>query len=176
MLCERCKKNTASVHVTHINNGEKVEHYLCEQCAKETESIHFNTPISFQDFLTGLLDMPLMGKSPSKGATDKTALLQCPSCKMTYDEFSKIGRFGCSECYTAFKSRLMPIIKNIHGIHEHIGKLPSSAADELKFKRELEQLKKELKEAIRLEEFERAAQLRDRIRSMEQGGENEKMV
>ena len=158
MLCERCKKNTASVHVTHINNGEKVEHYLCEQCAKETES------------------MPLMGKSPSKGATDKTALLQCPSCKMTYDEFSKIGRFGCSECYTAFKSRLMPIIKNIHGINEHIGKLPSSAADELKFKRELEQLKKELKEAIRLEEFERAAQLRDRIRSMEQGGENEKMV
>jgi protein arginine kinase activator len=171
MLCERCKKNIANVHVIQINNNEKVELYLCEQCAKETESIHFDTPISFQDFLTGFLDMPLMGKASSKEYSSQGTTLQCPSCKMTYDEFSKIGRFGCAQCYTAFSSRLMPIIKNVHGNNEHVGKLPSSAAGELKIKRELEMLKKELKEAIRLEEFERAAQLRDKIRSMEQGGE-----
>lgn len=176
MLCERCGKNTASVHVTHINNGEKVETYLCEQCAKETESIHFHTPISFQDFLTGLLDMSLGNKSQSKGYSDHNSILQCPSCKMTYDEFTKIGRFGCSQCYTAFNNQIIPIIKKLHGNNTHIGKLPNRAAGELKLKRELEFLKKELQEAIKLEEFEKAAQLRDKIHSLEKGGENEEMV
>jgi protein arginine kinase activator len=171
MLCERCGNNPASVHVTHINNGEKTEMYLCEQCAKETESIHFQTPISFQDFLTGLLDMPFGNTEKYKNYIDQKEVLQCQNCKMTYDEFRKTGRFGCAECYSAFYKQLTPIIKKLHGNNIHTGKLPNRAAGELKVKRELEMLRKELKKAIEMEEYEKAASLRDRIRALE-GGEN----
>jgi protein arginine kinase activator len=170
MLCEQCGKNTASVHVTHINNGEKKEMYLCEQCAKETESIHFHTPISFQDFLTGLLDLPLSNKDTFKGYRDQKETLQCPICKMTYDEFRKVGRFGCSQCYSTFNQQLNPIFKKLHGNNTHTGKLPNRAAGEIKIKRELEVMRKELKKAIEMEEFEKAAEIRDRIRALEGDG------
>ncbi|NLK20627.1 MAG: hypothetical protein GX308_00790 [Epulopiscium sp.] len=170
MLCERCGKNIASVHVTHINNGEKAEVYLCEHCAKETETIHFHTPISFQDFLTGLLDMSLGGQAQSKGYKENNEVFQCPTCKMTYDDFKKIGRFGCSNCYLTFKKQLNPIIKKLHGDNIHTGKFPNRIAGKLKIKREVEILKKELQKAIKAEEFERAAELRDKIHTLKQGG------
>ena len=171
MLCERCGKNAASIHVTHINNGEKIEKYLCEQCAKETESVHFQTPISFHDFLTGLLDMSLGNAEQFKSYTEQKQSLQCPNCKMTFNEFRKIGRFGCAECYSTFHEQLNPIFKKLHGDHIHTGKIPNRAAGPLKIRRELETLKKDLRKAIEMEEYEAAAKLRDRIRALEGEGD-----
>ncbi|WP_058486913.1 UvrB/UvrC motif-containing protein [Defluviitalea phaphyphila] len=167
MLCERCGKNIATVHVTHINNGEKVEMYLCNQCAKETEEINFDSPISFQNFLTGLLGMPFGSAGQFKNYNSRNKILQCPTCKMTYDEFRNLGRFGCADCYFAFREQLNPIFKKIHGDDIHTGKLPNKAAGELKIKKELQNLKKELQKAIKMEEFERAAYIRDKIRALE---------
>jgi protein arginine kinase activator len=174
MLCERCKQNPATVHVTHIINGEKVEMHLCEPCAKQTESIHFDTPISFQDFLTGLLDITVgNGAKADNYDTAQRHRLQCPVCQMIYEEFRNTGRFGCAACYHTFEKQLNPIFKRLHGGHIHTGKLPQRAAGKMKICREITKLKYQLQKAVEVEEFEKAAELRDQIRAVEREDSNE---
>ena len=35
MLCDNCKKNEATVHMTRVVNGKKSERHLCNACAKQ---------------------------------------------------------------------------------------------------------------------------------------------
>ena len=86
--------------------------------------------------------------------------------------FKKIGRLGCAQCYVAFKASLAPLLKRIHGSTQHIGKSPSPvAAKELKIttklQEDLEAVKSALQKAVKNEEFEEAASLRDKIKFLE---------
>ena len=83
---------------------------------------------------------------------------------MSYEEFKKIGRLGCSHCYDAFASQLERLLKRIHGDDRHRGKGPIEAEQSAQGVDELEQLREELAQAVAEEAFEEAAQLRDRIR------------
>ncbi|NLP45984.1 MAG: hypothetical protein GX347_02930 [Epulopiscium sp.] len=125
---------------------------------------------SFENFLTGLLNIA-MGATPKvdplDGQTYSAYSLQCPSCKMTYDEFKKTGKLGCENCYQVFEHYLYSLIKRMHGNTNHTGKLPQRAATDLKLERKIRELKKELKTAIEEEAYEKAAQLRDQIRALE---------
>jgi protein arginine kinase activator len=170
MRCERCQQNLATVHVTHIDNGEKVEHHLCEQCTKETEQLTMDTPISFQSFLKGLLGMTMEG-SPQFGKYDAQTQPhnECHVCGMTYGEFARAGKFGCAVCYQTFGERLDPIFKSLHGSSTHEGKQPRKTTQEIRIKREMVKLKKLLSEAVDHEEFEQAVKLRDKIRELEKG-------
>ena len=71
-----------------------------------------------------------------------------------------------------FRTSLAPLLKRIHGAQQHIGKSPSpQALDELKTNnkhaQELEQAKQDLLKAVKNEEFEVAAALRDKIKFLE---------
>ncbi|MCD8037031.1 MAG: UvrB/UvrC motif-containing protein [Clostridiales bacterium] len=163
MLCERCHKNEATVHTVQLVNGEKTEHYYCENCAKE---IGFEKPISFQDIFQGLLNYT----SPIQGGYSSTyanSSLRCPECGMTYDELRRNGKFGCSSCYEAFDPYIAGSLKSIHGDSTHKGKVPKRNGGTLLKKHELEDLKRQLVDAISKEEYEEAAVLRDRIRALE---------
>lgn len=159
MLCNECGKNEAKVHVTHIINGKKTETHLCEECAKKNQSF-FNSNFSMENLFSSMLNNAFNSTAylPSKG---------CSKCGMTYDEFRNIGKFGCSDCIDTFKNRLMPVIKNIQGYDTHAGKIPKRAGGSYKIQKDIEKLKTQLKLAIENEEYEKAAQLRDKIREME---------
>lgn len=159
MLCNECGKNEANVHLTHIINGKKTESHLCEECAKKNQSI-FNSSFSMENLFSAMLNNAFNGASylSSKG---------CSNCGMTYEQFRNVGKFGCNECIEAFKPRLIPVIKNIQGYDEHTGKIPKRACGDYKVQKDLEKLKEELKLMIEQEEYERAAELRDKIRDME---------
>ena len=94
---------------------------------------------------------------------------------MTYEEFRKVGRLGCSQCYEAFGTPLRRLLKRIHGSDTHVGRGPRSprtagpagATGEGGQPRSLEKLREALQAAVDTEEYERAAQLRDRIRLQE---------
>ncbi|MNH40634.1 UvrB/uvrC motif protein [compost metagenome] len=86
---------------------------------------------------------------------------------MTYSQFSKLGRFGCSSCYKYFNSALDPLFKRVHGSTSHVGKIPKRAGAQIVFKRQIDELKLELQQSIAQEEFETAAELRDQIRQLE---------
>ncbi len=164
MLCERCKKKTATVHMARIINGMKVETHLCDQCASEA---YTENPISFQDIFQGLLNIVNNSAKPQKGETGAGEALACPSCGMTYEQFRRNGKFGCSRCYDTFGAQLDGTLKSIHGSNVHKGKIPLKSGKNYRMKKEKDELKQKLKAAIEKEEFEEAALLRDKIRALE---------
>ena len=85
-------------------------------------------------------------------------------------EFMDSGKLGCDECYRTFYRELAPSIEKIHGKAAHSGKVPRSAGAVLQNRRKAEQLKAELAQAIREENFEKAAGLRDQIKALESEG------
>ncbi len=159
MLCSECGKNEAKVHVTQIINGKKTESHLCEECAKKSQTL-LNSSFSMENLFSAMLNNAFNTTTylPAKG---------CSKCGMTFDEFRTTGKFGCSDCIETFKPRLIPVIKNIQGYDRHTGKIPKRAGGNYRIQKDIEKLKVQLKQAIESEEYEKAAQLRDKIRQME---------
>lgn len=165
MMCQECGKKPATLHFTKIVNGEKTEFHICETCAREKGELIPGTSggFSIHNLLSGLLDF-----EPSQGATAaKAQQLRCNNCGLTYSQFSKLGRFGCSHCYESFSERLDPLFKRVHGNTGHIGKVPKRSGSIIQHKREIDRLKREMLLRIEHEEFELAAQLRDQIKELE---------
>ncbi|MFA5389391.1 MAG: UvrB/UvrC motif-containing protein [Candidatus Omnitrophota bacterium] len=161
MVCNICGKNQATVHLTEIIDDQITELHLCEECAQK-KGAQMESHFGLSDLLAGLADL---GTQFSKTKADTK--LKCPKCGLTYEDFKKIGRLGCGECYTAFKDALVPLLKRIHGSTQHYGKSPKKAARAVKAKNELEVLKEKLQRAVQSENFEEAAKLRDAIREIE---------
>ncbi|MCM8765552.1 MAG: UvrB/UvrC motif-containing protein [Candidatus Omnitrophica bacterium] len=169
MLCDICGKKQATVHVTEIINNQITEMHLCEDCARE-KSIQMEQQFGVSDLLAGIADL-----GTTLGEKTKEELkLKCNNCGMTYEDFKKIGRLGCSECYVAFRKNLVPLLKRIHGSIQHLGKAPLKIIKEVKRKSEIDILKEKLQEAIQREEFEEAARLRDKIRELEKKNQKRK--
>ena len=165
MKCQRCNKNEATMHYTKIINGKKSEYFLCSQCAEGSEdigSIKMGFDNEFDNFLSGFFG------SSFKPQQEFLSSMQgvCSNCNMTFNEFLKSGRLGCSECYDAFSSRLIKPLKQIHGSFQHTGKVPERMGGELKKTRKIEKLEAELRQAIDEQNFEKAAELRDKIKDM----------
>lgn len=164
MLCENCGKRVATVHYTQIINGVKTEMHLCEVCAKQKGGIEFDTPFSVTNFLAGILE-PTLGFPSIKPAPELQ--ITCKGCGMTFEEFKRSGRFGCAMCYNSFSEKLYPIFRRIHGNTKHVGKVPRRMGSDISIKREIDKLKIELNIAIKNEEYERAAKIRDKIKDLE---------
>lgn len=177
MLCERCNKNQANIHIVKVINGIKQEVHLCDKCAKEQEvnispiEHEIDGSIYFQNILSGIMDYI------NQSADDvKRSEAVCDNCGMTYSEFKEKGLLGCDKCYTTFKTVVAPMIKRVQRSEEHIGKVPKKGGKELMDRRTLLKLKEELQKSILEEEYEKAAELRDKIKElqgvMERGKEN----
>ncbi|WP_150275504.1 UvrB/UvrC motif-containing protein [Paenibacillus tepidiphilus] len=168
MQCQECGVRPATLHFTKIVNGEKTEFHICESCAREKGELIPGTAggFSIHSLLSGLLDLEGAGKGKAAAATNAQGL-HCEKCGMTYSQFSKLGRFGCSSCYKYFDNALDPLFRRVHGSTSHVGKLPKRAGAQIVFKRQIDELKQELQQSIVEEEFETAAQLRDQIRKLE---------
>ena len=165
MLCDICGKKKATVHLTEIIDEQMSEMHLCEDCARQ-KSVQMEQQFGLADLLAGLADF---GKVATEGQKTK---LQCENCGTNYDDFRKFGRLGCSECYNTFKTSLSTLLKKIHGSNQHFGKTPVSMLQSQKETIEtLHGLKTQLQKAIEAEDFEKAAQLRDKIREFEKKGE-----
>lgn len=161
MLCQECGEKPATVHLTRITNGKKTELHLCESCAREKGELGFEPAFALQHLLAGLLNQ----EAP---AAKTETVLQCSVCGMTYTDFVRKGRLGCSHCYTEFNGRMEPLLRRIHGSNIHTGKLPQRGGRLAKLQREVLLLRSELSQAVTQEAFEEAARLRDRIRELEQ--------
>ena len=178
MYCELCKKNPATIHSTKIVNGYKEERHLCEQCANSLKEPGGGFPtlglmpdFSMADFIGGFFNP----ESQSQPFVQKnmTAHDACPMCGMTAGEFRRVGRVGCSNCYSYFAEYMPGLIQRIHGNSRHTGKVPVRGEAKLAEKQKIVQLRQALQQAISEEQFERAAELRDEIRRLEQeGGHN----
>lgn len=162
--CQECGKRPATLHFTKIVNGDKTELHICESCARERGEFVPGTPggFSIHNLLSGLLDFDQTASGVAKPAD-----LKCDTCGMTYAQFGKVGRFGCSDCYRHFENKLEPLFKRVHGNTVHMGKVPKRTGGKVRARREIDRLKREMQRKIEVEDFEAAARLRDQIRELE---------
>jgi len=159
MKCDACSDKEATVFLTQIVDGKMHKVNLCEACSKE-KGINDPTGFALADVLLGLgseksIEMPGAAKT------------KCPVCGFTQADLKKTGRLGCSECYGTFSGSLDEMLKNMHKGTEHCGKAPERFAARRKADEMMNSLRSDLEEAIAAEQYEKAAQLRDRIRQIE---------
>jgi len=187
MLCQVCKKNPATIHIQEIVNGRKQTLNLCLSCAGKKSLAHaMFDGMDLSDILNSLeQNLQEMGIVPVGDGKQETPAAEehtCPVCCWTEKQFRKTGRLGCPECYNAFETELKDLFVRTQRSATHTGKLPAHVpdtdmveagdsiakqlADENKSKRELEVLEQDLKESVRREEFELAAELRDKIEAL----------
>ncbi len=167
MKCENCKQHEATVHVTTIHNGDKREHHLCETCAGKNEY----GSMMWQQF--NLWDNEFFKSLMAPGGYSPDSRLVCDSCGMRYRDFARGGKLGCPMCYQSFRAKLDPVITRWQGAGQHVGNTPHTDGQSAQTASRLQQLRRELMQAVAAEEYEKAAQLRDEIRRMEHGENSE---
>ncbi len=161
LVCNVCGTNEATIHLTELINNQMLEIHLCETCAQE-KGTDFKTHFNWTELVPGLE----AEEKVSKGS-EKKILIRCAECGMTYEDFAKTGRLGCSSCYSAFSKMLLPLIKRVHHAVNHVGKKPSKVSKEVRNTHDLRLLQDRLRKSIQMEEFEEAAKLRDEIKQLE---------
>lgn len=150
------------VHLTQIVSNEMSTHHLCQKCAANKGLQSKEGPSN--DQLLDLIDK-VSGGLPEASEADVT---QCDFCDLTFEEFRKTTRLGCPHCYEAFAEQIPSLLRRIHGGERHVGKVylpPDPSASETG--KRVEGLRRRLERAIQTEDFERAADLRDEIGSLE---------
>lgn len=184
MLCPRCNKNVATLKVTEVTEfigpdhpeNEVVEHPLCEVCA-QTMGLPAGGPKEASPMapqIWKLLQMAQKGIAKGGVVSGKLSLpkqpsVECPGCGLSLEELRRQGRVGCERCYRTFASYLSDSLERLHGATRHVGRLPGLPEGELERRQRVEGLRDELQAAVREEDYERAANLRDEIEALEPG-------
>ena len=158
MICDVCKKNPATVFLTQIVEGKMQKVNLCEGCSKE-KGVADPTGFALADLLLGLGAAQEMERGG--------VVQNCPACGFSQGDFKKTGRLGCATCYDTFAEGLQTLLKGMHKGTAHVGKVPQRLQRSLEREQQLKDLHHTLRKAVADEDYESAAQLRDRIRVLE---------
>ena len=162
LKCDNCNK-PATVHLTEIRNGKKIEKHLCEQCAAQNEGLPVKSHMPINELLTNFV--------MAHSGMQKEQALTCEHCGVTWTEFRQNGLLGCANDYSVFERELTPLLKRAHEDQtHHVGKVPTRRGGTgvpVKRQVDLTKLRRELQKAVEAEDYERAAKLRDQIRQAE---------
>jgi protein arginine kinase activator len=159
MVCENCKERDAVVHLTKVKEGAVLQVRLCEKCAAEqgVETTVAQPKAALTDFLQAV------HQQAAAAPGDQAA---CHFCGATARDFRQTGRVGCARCYGAFERSLRELLRRLHGGAKHTGHRYAPPAPELiEEAGHVGQLRERLQRAIEAEQFELAAELRDRLRA-----------
>ena len=168
MKCQKCDR-TATIHITEISGGTPHELHLCEGHAREYLSQGAPNPAAPPSIASAWAQQIVGNTAEDLARLDQQA---CPICGISFYEFRSKGRFGCPHDYTCFERQLEPLLLNIHGETRHTGKRPKAASKEGHQQlNELIRLRREMKQAVEAEDYERAKDLRDKIRDIERASE-----
>jgi protein arginine kinase activator len=162
MLCQICKKKQATIHLTEITDGKRKEMHLCQKCAAD-EGMVVKSQMSIDELLGNLLE----SKPDDEAQFDSED--RCPICGFHPNDLNKQPLVGCPNDYEVFEPQLSAIIENAHdGKTHHTGKIPSNIPQNTKSYMQLLNLREELRDALKHEDYEQAAELRDRITELEE--------
>ncbi len=167
MLCDRCKKNNAVYYFKSTVNGKTSEYHLCPECAEEFGIVKAQPFVAGDEYQFGI--SPLFAGVAKPSAERRI----CPVCGASAEEITKTGYAGCSQCYKTFSDLFSFIVPKLHGRVTHNGRAPMGFNSE-KYRRrtaekEIASLKAQLDEAVKVENYELAAKLRDQINALKTG-------
>lgn len=164
MKCDYCDQK-ATVFLTQLIDGQMKKVCLCESCAKE-KGVTDPTGFSLADML--ISGVPSIGPGSTFVANRSSGGKKCPNCGFSVDDLNRVRRFGCSECFQAFRPEVDLILRGMHQGVTHVGKVPKGFEEIHARDEKLEELRAKLEDAITTEHYEEAAALRDQIRQLEQ--------
>jgi protein arginine kinase activator len=166
--CQSCHTQEAVVHLTQVAGDQVTTVHLCSKCAAErgiaTETAVAQTPLGA--FLAA------MGKGGAPLAAAAAGGEACSACGATLQDFRASGRVGCPECWATFERPLRDLLRRVHGATRHTGQ-PYDAPDGTSRSADgpgvlRAQLREQLRVAVEAEQFELAAELRDRLRGVDE--------
>ena len=177
MLCDICKKREATIHIKEVKNGKCVSTNLCTECAKEKELAGGLGAFGF-NLAEVIFNVGKMSEADKKAdasedknnkeVREKESSLICPECGWNLAKMRRSGgKLGCSRCYTVFAKWVSMAVEQVQRSSVHVGKRPEKCGRSANaVKLEMDKLQLELASAVSADEYERAAQLRDRINAL----------
>lgn len=163
MNCQKCGIKKGQIQVTRLIEGTLKEILLCDECLREEMQLQNESLQTPNYMLTAILDAVSQSAIP----VNLIRTTSCSKCGMTFGMYREIGKMGCGTCYQTFADRLERIVNNWHGHGVHVGKRPQTGVNDLVEKEALRKWHRALNEAIRREDYEEAAILRDLIMATE---------
>ena len=140
--CDICKKNEAKHKTIQYIDGVSKEIWVCDNC----------------ELLVGISDQ---FKHKTNEVNELEMSLVCPECLTNLTEFKLTWRLGCPMCYTIFAEQIEDFCLKVHSTKSH-----SVSRDfKLSFSEYgLQELQRRLDDAVKSEDYELAAKLRDEIK------------
>ena len=166
MLCQNCHQNEATVHLTQIVDGKAEKYHLCEACAAQKGIDVHADPVDLGGMMEKLKNQLAHLKEDLEAPRAAPGPAVCPSCGMTRTEILKKGRLGCDRCYETFAAEMLPVVVSLQHGDQHLGKVPRRSSARLKNSVEAARLRRDLDQAVAGENYELAAQLRDKIKAL----------
>jgi protein arginine kinase activator len=168
MQCEICKTNTATVHLTEIIDGQRTESHLCQSCAQK-EGVTIKSQLSLNELLSSLISAH---QQTDENIGSEKSRRACPECGITMEQFRKQALLGCPNDYDIFENDLREIIEKTQDNNlTHKGKVPAQtqtiSQNVPQEQNKTEELKKQLDEAVKKEDYELAAKIRDQLKTLQ---------
>jgi protein arginine kinase activator len=149
------------VHIHQVSGAEEIHLHLCEDCAahKGISSSEKPSELSVSHLLADLLE--------ANGSAKKIRSKKiCPQCGMTLRELKSKRKVGCNECFSTFAAEIRNVVHESFGKVQHRGKYPLRVQSYKMYLLDIQNLKKKLQKAVREEDYEKAAKLRDKIEEL----------
>ena len=151
---------------TQVADGKLKKFVLCEACAQAK---------GITDPEGLLMAEELLGAAPPKpeaaGVFPFESRDKCKGCGFTLEDFRKVGRLGCPDCYRAFSGEISQRLPSMHKGLSHTGYIPEGLVKQQALRYELSNLTTQLESAVSEENYEEAAKIRDRMEELEKGEE-----
>ncbi len=161
MLCDNCKERDAVVNLTRIVENAVTQLHLCQKCA-EAKGVETTLATPEHPLSAILQEVQAQESSASHD------LANCAFCGATARDFRATGRLGCPHCYDAMERSLRELLRRLHGSSKHVGiQYDIPVAHILQKPDSVHDLRDRLRRAVETEQFELAAELRDRLRVLE---------
>ena len=150
-MCDCCANRAAQVTFQVAFGGKKVIRNYCAQCAAK---LRRGDALGVQMAVVNSIQ------------TENLTASACPKCGTSVESMQKTGRMGCAACYRAFAQVTEELFRKLNGTErqsaETILEVPMLTENQLR----LRTLRDELAQAVSVENYERAAVLRDEINQL----------
>lgn len=165
MVCDLCGKKIAIVFLERMTrNGTKRKISLCQNCAISRGIISPVVPADQRDIES------VFNEIEKKRADDSIeSKMLCPTCGKSLYEIKQTGLAGCPNCYEVFKDAIKSAMSS-HGLQgKYTGSMPERVQGFRNSLTDRADLQTKLDEAIKQENYEKAAVYRDYLRALETG-------
>lgn len=164
MICNKCSSNRATIHIIDIKPEGIRDLHVCEECAKKRGFIP-EISSNIDELLRMIGEEQVLGEPNSENNVEDDSP-KCPQCAFSAKDISRSSKFGCEEDVALFRNEIKPVLMKIHNATKHTGRSASFCSDNSRKQQALQAFENQLADALKSEDYELAARLRDKIKGL----------